>query len=165
MEDAWRWTINCKNSDSQTEFKIDDQIVLGSLKYDSLSTIAKVCFNQKQEILQVLENKEKSSYVLQYKGHKYSIDVRTPSEEEEFQKLPKAIKIDYAKMLFAPMPGKILALSIKIGQKIEKDQEVCVIEAMKMQNVFKAMKSGVIKEINVNEGDMVNENQLIYVLE
>jgi len=164
-EDFWCWTINCKKKEKQTEFKIDDHIILGSLEYDSLSTIAQIHFNGKREILQVLENKEKSSYVLQYKGHKYCIDVRTPSEEKEFQKLPKPIKIDYTKMLFAPMPGRIIALTIKVGQKIEKDQEVCVIEAMKMQNVFKAMKSGVIKEINVNLGDMVDDNQLIYALE
>ena len=67
--------------------------------------------------MQVLENKDKESYLLQYKGHKYYVNVRTSSEEEEFQKLPKPIKIDYTKMLFAPMPGKILSLSIKIGQK------------------------------------------------
>lgn len=164
-EDFWRWTINCKKKEKQTEFKIDDHTILGSLEYDSLSTIAQVYFNGKKEILQVLENKEKSSYVLQYKGHKYCLDVRTPSEEEEFQKLPKPIKIDYAKMLFAPMPGRIVGLTIKVGQKIEKDQEVCVIEAMKMQNVFKAMKTGVIKEINVNVGDMVDNDQLIYALE
>lgn len=117
-EDFWRWTINCKKKEKQTEFKIDDHTILGSLEYDSLSTIAQVYFNGKKEILQVLENKEKSSYVLQYKGHKYCLDVRTPSEEEEFQKLPKPIKIDYAKMLFAPMPGRIVGLTIKVGQKV-----------------------------------------------
>merc|ERR1712218_705561 len=142
QEDVWRWTINCRKKDTQVELKIDGQTLLASLEYDSLSTVVQVHSNQKHEILQVLENKEKSSYVLQYKGHKYNVDVRTPSEEEEFQKLPKPIKIDHTKMLFAPMPGKILKLSIKIGQKIEKDQEVCVIEAMKMQNVFKAAKGG-----------------------
>jgi len=68
-------------------------------------------------------------------------------------------------MLYAPMPGKIITLSIKIGQRIEENQEVCVIEAMKMQTVFKAIKGGVIKEVNVNEGDMVDDNQLIYSLE
>jgi len=36
---------------------------------------------------------------------------------------------------------------------------------MKMQNVFKAMKSGIVKEINVNVGDMVDDNQLIFALE
>merc|ERR1719271_878824 len=114
--------------------------------------MAELYINQKKEILQVLENNKESSYVLQYKGHKYKVDVRTPKEEEEFQKLPKPIKIDLTKMLYAPMPGKILTLSIKIGQKIEETQEVCVIEAMKMQTVFKAIKSGIIKEINVSEG-------------
>merc|ERR1712029_142679 len=100
---------------------------------------------KKKEILQVLENDNKSSYVLQFKGHKYKVDIRTPKEEEEFQKLPKPIKVDQTKMLYASMPGKIITLSIKIGQRIEEKQEVCVIEAMKMQTVFKATKSGIIK--------------------
>merc|ERR1712118_9974 len=107
------------------------------------------------------ENKKASSYVLQYKGHKYKADVRTFEEEKEFQKLPKPIKVDHTKVLHAPMPGKILTLSIKIGQRIEKNQEICVIEAMKMQTAFKAIKSGIIKEIKVSEGDMVHDNQII----
>jgi len=40
-----------------------------------------------------------------------------------------------------------------------------MIEAMKMQTVFKASRDGIIKEINVNEGDMIDDNQLIYSLE
>lgn len=164
-EDAWSWTVSCKEVKDKMEIKIDDQILTGSLEYDSVSTIAHLYVNKKKEILQVLENNEKNSYMLQYRGYRYKVDIRTPKEEEEFQKLPKPIKIDHTKFLYAPMPGKVISLSIKIGQKIEENQEVCIIEAMKMQTVFKATKSGIIKEINVNEDEMINDNQLIYSLE
>jgi len=46
-EDVWKWIINCKDKENKTEFKIDDQVVQGSLKYDSLSTIAQVNVKEK----------------------------------------------------------------------------------------------------------------------
>merc|ERR1719181_2743750 len=77
-EDVWRWTVNCKKVKGETEITVNDQIITGSLEYNSVSTIAQIFINQKKEILQVLEDKKKSSFVLQYKGHKYKVDVRTP---------------------------------------------------------------------------------------
>merc|ERR1712151_313939 len=68
-EDVGCWTVNCKKVKDEIEIKIDDQIISGSVEYDPLSTIAYTFINKKKEILQVLENNEKSSYVLQCRGH------------------------------------------------------------------------------------------------
>ena len=54
---------------------------------------------------------------------------------------------------------------VKVGSKIEADQTVCIIEAMKVMNEIKAEKSGVIKEILVENGEPVEFGQPLFVLE
>ena len=54
---------------------------------------------------------------------------------------------------------------VKVGSKVEADQTVCIIEAMKVMNEIKAEKSGVIKEILVENGEPVEFGQPLFVLE
>ena len=55
----------------------------------------------------------------------------------------------------AQMPGKIIRLNVKVGQNVEKDQVLLVMEAMKMENPIKASHSGVVSKISVIEGQAV----------
>lgn len=54
---------------------------------------------------------------------------------------------------------------VKVGDKVEADQTVCIVEAMKVMNEIKAEKSGVIKEILVENGEPVEFGQALFVLE
>ena len=72
--------------------------------------------------------------------------------------------IDLERVLLAPMPGNIFSISVKKGQTVAAGQEVCVIEAMKMQNIFYAQKDGVVKDVYVKQGDSVQAEQKIYEL-
>lgn len=147
-----------------------------SVSYDKKTSLVQLTSGSKKEILQVFssgpvthadggDNTFGTQFTLISKGHKYRVEVRTPEQEAEFQKLPKPVKIDYTKMLMSPMPGTLMSLKIKPGQQIEKGQEVCIIEAMKMQNVFTAQRSGTVKAVYVEENQMVSADQLIYDLE
>ncbi len=55
----------------------------------------------------------------------------------------------------APMPGKILGLSVKPGDRIELGQVVLVLEAMKMENEISSTVDGIVKDVKVNVGDTV----------
>jgi len=104
-------------------------------------------------------------YTLQAKGHKYNVQLRTPQQEAELQKLPKPPKIDKTKFFRSPMPGTLMSFKIKAGDVIKEGQEVCLIEAMKMQNVFTAKKGGVVKGVYAEENTMIKADALIYDLE
>jgi len=132
--------------------------------YNVQTTIINLDVNDQTLILQVIESGP-NHYVVQCKGHQYRVDIRTPEEEAIFQKLPKPVKLDVTKMLLAPMPGTVVSIPIKVGQQVVVGQEVCVIEAMKMQSVFTAQKDGIIKGVYVPEGKMVAADELIYELE
>jgi len=58
----------------------------------------------------------------------------------------------------SPLPGLILSILVKVGDKVKSGQTVLKMEAMKMENEIKANKDGIIKKFFVNEGDSILEN-------
>ncbi len=61
----------------------------------------------------------------------------------------------------APMPGTVMDVKLKVGDKVENGTAIVVIEAMKMENEIPATCAGTIASINVNKGDSVNTGTLI----
>jgi biotin carboxyl carrier protein len=64
----------------------------------------------------------------------------------------------------APMPGRIVSISVAVGDTVETGQGVVVIEAMKMENELRAHAVGTVKEIRVGEGDTVDKNDVLVVI-
>ena len=60
--------------------------------------------------------------------------------------MPKPEVVDLERVLLAPMPGNIFSINVKVGQQVAAGQEECVIEAMKMQNIFYVQKDGAGRE-------------------
>ena len=60
--------------------------------------------------------------------------------------------------LSSPMPGRIVKLLVKVGQKIAKGQELLVVEAMKMENKIISPFDGIVKEIFYSSGDQIEAN-------
>jgi biotin carboxyl carrier protein len=65
----------------------------------------------------------------------------------------------------APLAGKVLSLAVEVGSKVEEDDEVLVIEALKMETIVYAPSDGTVKEIKVKAGDQVEEDDLLVVME
>ena len=64
-----------------------------------------------------------------------------------------------------PMSGKVLEILVEEGQDVMVDDEVVIIEAMKMENPIYASESGKVKEIKVKAGQQVSSGQVLIVLE
>ncbi len=58
--------------------------------------------------------------------------------------------------LFAPMPGKVIKINVKAGNKVHRGTVLLVVEAMKMENNIVATQNAIIEKVNVKEGDMVD---------
>ena len=67
--------------------------------------------------------------------------------------------------VLAPMPGKILDVLVKVGDKVAEDDELVILEAMKMENPVYCTCDGVVKEIKVKKDDTVESDQILVVLE
>jgi len=66
-----------------------------------------------------------------------------------------------ALVLKAPMPGTILSVIVKVGDSVARGQDLCVLEAMKMQNSLKASQPGVVKAIHIQPGQKVGAQALL----
>jgi biotin carboxyl carrier protein len=66
--------------------------------------------------------------------------------------------------VLAPIPGVILAVQVKPGDRVMAGQEVCVLEAMKMQNSIRAKQSGVVTTVYVGDGQHVKHHQPLLVI-
>ena len=66
--------------------------------------------------------------------------------------------------VLSPVAGKIQEVNVKAGQMITEDDELFIIEAMKMENAVYG-DAGVIKEVLVKEGDQVEEDQVLAIVE
>jgi len=64
----------------------------------------------------------------------------------------------------APISGRIVSLKADVGIKIEKGACICVLEAMKMQNQVLSHKAGIVKEIRVSAGSVVNRGDVLAII-
>lgn len=68
-------------------------------------------------------------------------------------------------VISTPMPGKVVRINVKPGQKVAASDTLIVVSAMKMESEYKAGKEAVIKKIMVKEGDTVKGHQPLIILE
>jgi len=68
---------------------------------------------------------------------------------------------DRAKALRAPIPGIIIKIAVKVGTEVEYGQELCILEAMKMNNFIRAPQTGTIAAIHINVGDHVKHGDVL----
>ena len=72
---------------------------------------------------------------------------------------------DLSKYLICPMPGLLVSLSVKVGDKVEAGQPLAVVEAMKMENILRAEKTAVVKAVNAKAGESLAVDAVILELE
>ena len=65
----------------------------------------------------------------------------------------------------SPMGGKVLGVKVKVGDTVNENDEVVIIEAMKMELPIVATTSGIVKEVKCNKGDAVEADAVLVVLE
>jgi biotin carboxyl carrier protein len=69
------------------------------------------------------------------------------------------------KSICAPMPGRVLKILVKEGEKVRKNQSLAIVEAMKMENEIKSPFEGVVKKINFAENQIIDTEEPILELE
>ncbi|WP_288938379.1 acetyl/propionyl/methylcrotonyl-CoA carboxylase subunit alpha [uncultured Sphingomonas sp.] len=81
------------------------------------------------------------------------------------QHLIEKVPPDLSRFLIAPMPGLLVRLDVAAGDKVEAGQPLAVVEAMKMENILRAEKSGTVKALSAAAGDSLAVDQVILELE
>ena len=70
-----------------------------------------------------------------------------------------------AEMVKSPLAGNVWSVLVEVGAKVEEDDELVVIEALKMENPVCATCAGTVKEIRVKKGDKGEEDAVLVVIE
>jgi len=104
-------------------------------------------------------------YLLSHNGVTEKVYVRTPREAELAAYMPEKIAPDMSNFLLCPMPGLVVSIAVEEGGEVKAGQVLCVVEAMKMENILKAEKDAVIKKISAKAGDSLAVDQVIIEFE
>jgi propionyl-CoA carboxylase alpha chain len=91
--------------------------------------------------------------------------VRTPRQAELAALMPEKSPPDTSKYLLCPMPGLIVKLSVAEGDEVQEGQALATVEAMKMENILKAERKGVVKKINAVAGASLKVDDVIMEFE
>lgn len=102
---------------------------------------------------------------LQFLGAEFHLKIYNSREAKYKKYMPFFAPPDLSKMIIAPMPGSIISVNVKPGAQVKAGETLLIMEAMKMQNSLKAAVDGVVKEVKVKEGDVVNHEQILIELE
>ncbi len=91
--------------------------------------------------------------------------VLSPGTAALYRHIPEKQPPDTSKFLMSPMPGLLVSLAVAVGQEVKAGEELCILEAMKMENVMRADKDAVVKEIKAAPGDSLMVDQIILEFE
>ena len=99
--------------------------------------------------------------VLTYQGVEVPARVFTLRESELAALMPVKERPDTSKYLLCPMPGLMISLAVAEGQEVAAGDPLCVVEAMKMENVLKAERDAKVAKILAKPGDSLNVDAVI----
>lgn len=99
------------------------------------------------------------------RGADMKVHVRTPRQAALAKLMPEKLPPDTSKMLLCPMPGLIVKVDVEVGQEVQEGQALCTVEAMKMENILRAEKTGVVSKINAGAGDSLAVDDVIMEFE
>jgi propionyl-CoA carboxylase alpha chain len=100
-------------------------------------------------------------FVIRHRAAKAKVLVLTPRSAELHDKLPEKQAADTSKLVLSPMPGLVVSMDVAPGQTVREGEIVCVLEAMKMQNIIRAERDGLVKTVNAKAGDPVAADQVL----
>jgi propionyl-CoA carboxylase alpha chain len=100
-------------------------------------------------------------FMIRFRAARQRVLVLTPSGADLHQRLPVKAPPDTSRMVVSPMPGLVVSMDVVEGEEVKEGQVICVIEAMKMQNIIRAERDGQIKMLGAKTGDSVAADDVL----
>ncbi|MEM6713364.1 MAG: biotin/lipoyl-containing protein, partial [Pseudomonadota bacterium] len=106
-----------------------------------------------------------NGYHVRYRGADVRVSILTPNQSRLAALMPVKVAPDTSKMLLCPMPGLVVKIDVDEGQEVQEGQALCTVEAMKMENILRAEKKGVVSKVNAAAGDSLAVDDVILEFE
>ncbi|WP_193142556.1 MULTISPECIES: acetyl-CoA carboxylase biotin carboxylase subunit [unclassified Meridianimarinicoccus] len=126
-------------------------------------SLAKLDVDGKPLVLKV--GKVTGGFRLRTRGADLKVQVRTPRAAELARLMPEKLAPDTSKMLLCPMPGLIVKVDVEVGDEVQEGQALCTVEAMKMENILRAERTGKVSKVNASAGDSLAVDDVIMEFE
>jgi propionyl-CoA carboxylase alpha chain len=102
---------------------------------------------------------------IRFRGADIKVHVRTPRQAELAKLMPEKLPPDTSKLLLCPMPGLIVKVNVAEGDEVQEGQALCTVEAMKMENILRAERKGIVKAVKAAAGDSMAVDEVIIEFE
>lgn len=145
-----------KKVEIQSNFQAGEKLIIGSVSSDGL--FDNFSFTVKFEDLT-------EGFRFHYRGITETVIVTTPRMAELHAKLPEKIAPDTSGLIISPMPGLVVTIEVSEGEAVKSGQAVAIVEAMKMQNIIRAERDGVVKSIKTSAGAAIAADEIMIELE
>ena len=106
-----------------------------------------------------------AGYRLRTRGADLRVHVRRPRAAELARLMPVKQAPDTSKLLLCPMPGLVVRINVVPGDEVQEGQALATIEAMKMENILRAERKGVVKSVNAEPGQSLKVDEIIMEFE
>ncbi|XP_006141588.1 propionyl-CoA carboxylase alpha chain, mitochondrial [Tupaia chinensis] len=157
--------VVASNSGSTFSVEVDGSKLNVTSTWNLASPLLSVNVDGTQRTVQCLSREAGGNMSIQFLGTVYKVRVLTKLAAELSRFMREQVAEDTSSVVRSPMPGVVVAVSVKPGDMVADGQEICVIEAMKMQNSMTAGKTGKVKSVHCKAGDTVGEGDLLVELE
>lgn len=155
--------------------KIDDKPRKIELQTDKLEQAFTIRVDDKTYKIQLSKIEQEKTLPIKVEEATFKFEIRTQNRKEALTSFEPALMAPMKKAtpsrqaaaegaVTAPMTGKIVSVKVKKGDAVKANQVLCVIEAMKMENEIAASKAGTVQEVNVQDGQPVNDGETLFII-
>ena len=152
------------NQNQNFEFNTDklkelDLVSNGELTYHLLNR------NKSFQVDVIRADFNKKEYIISLNSKTYNLKISDALDimiEEMGYSFNGSKKLD---AIHSPMPGIIIDIEVKQGDKVKEGDSILILEAMKMENSIKCPKDGIVKSVHAQKGDAVEKGKLLIELE
>jgi len=172
------WTVGINNQDSvpvrtMTEGKDVVAVRLGEGKFSRMVEVESAWKPGEPvfvgevagQPLAMQVTRKSDQYRLMHRGATAVISVRRPRVAALAGHMIEKPPADTSKQLLCPMPGLVISIQVQVGQDVKAGEVLAVVEAMKMENVLRAERDGVVKRIAAKPGDSLPVDAVILEFE
>ena len=162
------WTVRIAGVDHNIELDEDEITVDGTpldlaMEYTPGDRVVEAEIDGEPLIVRLARTR--TGFKLTTRGASHVVRVLPAHVAPYARHLIEKIPPDLSRFLLCPMPGLLMRLDVAAGDKVELGQPLAVVEAMKMENILRAEKSGVVKSVSAAPGDSLAVDAVILEIE
>ena len=152
-----------KRDNHQYTIKVDDEIY----EIDALKVgegIYSLIYKGKSYNIEMIDNGSPRHYTVNSFHNSYEVEIIDAQTHYRLSR-SKGGAADSGNTITSPMPGKVVKIPVSAGEQVTAGQTLIIVSAMKMESEFKAKTNGTVKSIHAVEGDTIDANKVLVVIE